>query len=65
MSIVFTGSKTCTVDLAPHILATDLTTLLAIAPENLTVAQFNQLGDALGRVSAGHAPTKTLTQLFV
>ena len=65
MPITFTGSKTCTVDLAPHLLATDLTSLLAIAPEAMTVAQFKKLGDALDRVSGGHTPTTTLTTLLV
>jgi hypothetical protein len=65
MAITFTGSKTVTIDLAPHLLATALTSLLAIAPENLTVAQFFQLADALDRVPEGHNPAKTLTQLLV
>jgi hypothetical protein len=42
-----------------------LTALLAVAPENMTVAQFKQLGDALDRVSGGHTPTTTLTTLLV
>ena len=65
MSASVSTPKTCTVDLAPHLPATTLTALLAIAPENMTLAQFNQLGDALDRVSGGHAPTTTLTTLLV
>ncbi len=65
MSIVFTGPKTCTNALAPHLTAARLTTLLAIAPEVLTVAQFNELADALSRVSGGHEPTAVLGTLFI
>lgn len=60
MPIVFTGSKTVTKDVAPHLTATALTALLAIAPENLTYAQFKQIGDALKRLSGGHAPGTTI-----
>jgi hypothetical protein len=52
-------------DVLYHMLTTDLTSLLAIAPEAMTVAQFNKLGDALDRVSGGHTPTTTLTTLLV
>jgi hypothetical protein len=65
MSASVSSPKTCTVDLAPHLTATTLTALLAVAPENMTVAQFKQLGDALDRVSGGHTPTTTLTTLLV
>lgn len=58
------GSKTCTVSPAPHLSAATLTALLAIAPENMTVAQFIQLSDALSRVSGGFAPTATLGSIL-
>ena len=60
MAIVFTGSKTVTKAVAPHLTAATLTTLLATAPENLTVAQLRQLVDATNHVSGGHEPTQTL-----
>lgn len=53
MAIVFTGSKTCSVTLAPHLPASLLTTNLAIAPENMTVGQLRQLLDACARVKGG------------
>lgn len=64
MSASVSGGKTCTVDVAPHLTASALTTLLAIAPENMTVAQFNQIADALKRIPSGHENSKTLTQLL-
>ena len=64
MSASVSTPKTCAVDLAPHLTATTVTALLAIAPENMTVAQFSQLADAVNRVSGGRAPTKTLAQLL-
>jgi hypothetical protein len=49
MAIVFTGSKTVTKDAAPHLTAASLTTLLAKAPETMTVADLHTLLDACNR----------------
>ena len=65
MAVSVSGTKTVTIAIAPHLTAAQLTTLLGTAVENLTVAQFNQLKDALGRVASGHAETKTIGALFV
>ena len=65
MAITFTGSKTCTVDVSPSLTATALTTLLAIAPENMTVAQVNQLKDALDRVAGGGAEATVVKNVLV
>jgi hypothetical protein len=50
---VLTNTKTVAVDVSPSLKASTLTGLLAIAPENLTVAQFNQLADAIKRIPGG------------
>jgi hypothetical protein len=64
MAITFTGSKTVTTDLAPHLTAAQLTTLLAIAPENMTLAQVRQLEDAASRHPKGSNPANTLSTIF-
>ncbi|CAB4130727.1 hypothetical protein UFOVP130_29 [uncultured Caudovirales phage] len=58
------GSKTVTTAVAPHLSATSLTALLAIAVENLTVAQFDQIKDALDRVPKGRTPGSTIGSLL-
>jgi hypothetical protein len=64
MAITFTGSKTVTKAVAPHLTASGLTALLAIAPENMTVAQVKQLVDAVDRVPGGGEPTTTIGALL-
>jgi hypothetical protein len=58
------GSKTVTTAVAPHLSAATLTALMAIAPENYTVAQWHQIEDAINRVVGGGEPTKTIGQLL-
>lgn len=65
MAATVSGSKTCNNSVAPHLSASALTTLLAIAIENLTVAQFFQIADALNRLSITQPSTKTLGTLLV
>lgn len=65
MAAAVTGSKTVLHGVAPHLPASLLTSLLAIAPENMTVTQFNQIRDALKRIPRGGAPTKTIGSLLV
>jgi hypothetical protein len=60
MAIVLTGTKTVTTDRSPHLTGAVLTALLAKAPEQLTVAELNQLHDAINRSSAGSVPTNTI-----
>lgn len=61
MAATVSGSKTVNNDVAPHLTAATLTTILATAPENLTVAQFKQVQDALSRLPGGNGdPTKTV-----
>jgi hypothetical protein len=58
------GAKTVTNALAPHLSATVLTNLLAIAPENMTVAQMEQLNDAIRRVPKGKEPASTIGSIL-
>jgi len=60
MSVTLSGTKTVNNAVAPHLSASTLTTILATAVENLTVAQFNQLKDALARISGTGDTTKTI-----
>jgi hypothetical protein len=64
MPIVFTGSKTVTKDLSPYLTAAKLTTLLAIAPELLTVGQLRELHEATKKKAGGGEPTAVLGDLF-
>ena len=64
MAIVITGTKTVTKAIAPHLSAATLTTLLATAPENLTIAQLEQLHDAAKRTKGGSNPAATLGSIF-
>jgi hypothetical protein len=65
MAATTAGTKTVTHALAPHLTATLLTTLLATPIENLTVAQLDQLFDALSRTSKGETPATTIGSLLV
>jgi hypothetical protein len=58
------GSKTCTQSVSPSLTASVLTSLLATAPENFTVAQLSQLHDALARIPGGGEPTTTIGALL-
>lgn len=60
MPATVSGSKTVNTAAAPHLTAATLTALLAIAPENLTLAQLDQLHDAVRRTPAGSVPTNTI-----
>jgi hypothetical protein len=64
MSVTLTGTKTLTVSVAPHLTAPILTTLLATPVENLTVAQLDQLRDAVNRVAQGATPASTIGSLL-
>lgn len=64
MAATVTGSKTCTQQLAPHLSAAKLTAILATAVENLTVAQFRDLKDALHRIAGGEESNNTIGSLL-
>lgn len=64
MAASVSGSKTVSVSVAPHISAATMTTLMSTPIENLTVAQFTLIAEALGKIASGREPTKTLGQLF-
>ena len=64
MAATTAGTKTVTKTLAPHLTATTLTTLLATPIENLTVAQVQQLIDALRRVQGGRTPGNLVGSLL-
>lgn len=65
MSVTLTGTKTVTMSLAPHLTASVLTSLLATPVENLTVAQLDQLRDAVNRVAKGATPSSTVGSLLL
>ena len=58
------GAKTVTKSVAPHLSASVLTTLLAIAVENMTVKQFKQISDAIKHLPKGGDPTSTIGTLL-
>jgi hypothetical protein len=63
MAAAVTGSKTVTLA-AAGTTPTELTTILATAPENLTVAQLIQLQQALQGNELGSVPTATLGSIL-
>jgi hypothetical protein len=65
MAATTTGTKTVTRSLAPQLSAAMLTALMATALENLTIAQLNQIYDALKRVTDGKNPLRTIGSLIV
>ena len=64
MAATTSGTKTVTHALAPHLSATLLTTLMATPLENFTIAQLNELADALKRVADGEHPVRTIGSLI-
>ncbi len=64
MAATTSGTKTVTRTVAPHLTAAMLTTLLATPIENLTVAQLEQLLDALKRLSDGKNYARTIGSLL-
>ena len=64
MAASVTGSKTCTQGLAPHLSPSRLTTILATAVENLTIAQLRDLHDALHRTAGGEEPSSIIGNLL-
>jgi hypothetical protein len=64
MAATTSGSKTVTKDLGPGYTAAQLTTLLATPIENLTIAQFRVLEEALRKVSRGHDPSLLIGTLL-
>ena len=65
MALTLTGTKTVSVNVAPHLTASVLTSLLATPVENLTVAQLDQLRDAVNRVAKGATPSSTVGTLLL
>jgi hypothetical protein len=64
MAATVSGSKTVTQTLSPNLTHTQLSALLAIAPENYTVAQWKTIWDAISRVPGGGAPGNTIGSLL-
>jgi hypothetical protein len=64
MAATTSGTKTVTHALAPHLSATLLTTLMATPLENFTIAQLNEVSDALKRVADGENPLRTIGSLI-
>jgi hypothetical protein len=65
MAATVSGSKTCQNSVSPQLTAEVLTELFAIAPENLTIAELQQLLDASRRVSGGSNPNALLGTIFI
>jgi hypothetical protein len=65
MAASVSGSKTCSNSPSPQYSAAALTTLLAIAPENMTVAQVLELADVLQYVAGGTSPTAVVGSILV
>lgn len=65
MALTLTGTKTVSANVAPHLRASVLTGLLATPVENLTVAQLDQLRDAVNRVAKGATPSSTVGSLLL
>jgi hypothetical protein len=65
MAAVVTGSKTCTQNVSPNITASVLTSIMATAPEDLTIAQLHLLYDASRKLQGGSEPGATLGQVFI
>ena len=64
MAATVSGSKTCNNSPAPQLPASLLTTLMATAPENFTVAQWHQIEDAIERISGGQNPGSTIGSIL-
>ena len=64
MAAVVTGSKTVTKDVGPTYTAAQLTAILAIPIESLTIAQLRILDEAVRKVASGHEPKATVGSLF-
>jgi hypothetical protein len=64
MAATTSGTKTVTHALAPHLSAALLTTLMATPLENFTIAQLNEISDALKRVADGENPLRTIGSLI-
>jgi hypothetical protein len=65
MAASTSGTKTVTKDVAPHLTAAVLTHLLSLPVESLTVAQLQELLDAVRRLPHGEEPAVTLGSLLV
>lgn len=65
MAAAVTGSKTCLQGTSLTDTAAVLTALLAIAPENMTVAQVKQLLRALSHVAGGNEENNLVGTLLV
>lgn len=62
MAATVSNSKTVTTNVSPALTASTLTGLLAIAPENLTLAQLKTILDATKRGPHGSNPNATVGQ---
>lgn len=59
------NSKTVSMSVSPALTASLLTALMAIPIEQLTVAQYKQIGDALKRVPNGANPAAVVGALLI
>jgi hypothetical protein len=64
MSATVSGSKTVSTDINPAHTGAALTTILAVAPENMTVKQFQFIADCLACRAGGEDPSTVIGSLF-
>lgn len=64
MAATVSGSKVVTQTVSPALTHTLLTNLMGVAPENFTIAQWNQILDATKRISGGGNPNATIGSLL-
>jgi hypothetical protein len=64
MAAVVTGSKTVVNNASPHLTGALLTTIMATAVENLTIAQWNQINSALSREPYSGDTTRTIGSIL-
>lgn len=60
MAASVSGSKTCSTTVAPHLTGSALTTLMATAPENMTIKQLWQILEACQRTGNDASRTSTV-----
>jgi hypothetical protein len=64
MAVSLTGTRTVAKDVSPTMTAAQLTVIMALAPEQLTVAQLDTLHGAIKHVGNLSESTVTLGTMF-
>jgi hypothetical protein len=64
MAASVSGSKTVTTNVSPVHTAANITSIFAIAPENMTVARLNFIAQCLRQKQGGEDPNTVIGTLF-